>query len=223
MKPQIKPFQQKLRKMHLNLEPQVKAELNKLLTVRIIFPVSHTQCIANLELVRKKNGDIKLCVDFRNLNKASEKDNYLVPPMEHILQCVSGSEMFSLLDGFSSYNQLLVAHDDQLKIAFRMKWRTYAYKKMPFRLINIGVTFQRVVDIAFRGLIGNCVVVYLDDFIMFSKDKKYYVSHLRKIFNICRRYDISLNPNKSIFTVNEGKLLGFVVSKDGIMIEPERT
>jgi hypothetical protein len=68
--------------------------------------------------VRKNNGDIRLCIDFRNLNRASEKDNYPVPPMEQILQCVSGSEMLSLLDGFSGYNQVLVAHDDQLKTTF---------------------------------------------------------------------------------------------------------
>jgi hypothetical protein len=121
MKPQTKPFQQKLRKMHPSLEPQVKDELNKLLAARIIFPVRHTQWIANLVPVRKKNGDIRLCVDFINLNKASKKDNYLVPPMEKILQCVSGFEMLSLLDGFSSYNQVLVSHDDQLKTAFLNK------------------------------------------------------------------------------------------------------
>jgi hypothetical protein len=104
MNPQTKPFQQKLRKMHPSIEPQVKAELNKLLAAKIIFPVRHTQWISNLVPMRKKNGDIKLCIDFKNLNRASEKDNYLVPPMEKILQCVFGSEMLSLLDGFSGYN-----------------------------------------------------------------------------------------------------------------------
>jgi hypothetical protein len=64
----------------MNLEPLVKAELNKLLAKKIIFSVRHTQWIANLVPVRKKNGDIKLCVEFRNLNRASKKDNYLVPP-----------------------------------------------------------------------------------------------------------------------------------------------
>jgi hypothetical protein len=89
MKPNTKPFQQKLRKMHPNLEPLVKGELNKLLDAKIIFHVRHTQWIANLVPVRKKNGDIRLCVDFINLNRASEKDNYHVPPMEHnITMCL---------------------------------------------------------------------------------------------------------------------------------------
>ena len=82
-----KPFKQQLRKMHLKLEP-------------LIFKVRNFEWVANLVPVRKKSGEIRLCVEFRNLNRASDKDNYPVPPMEHILQMVSGSEMFSLLDGF---------------------------------------------------------------------------------------------------------------------------
>jgi len=104
--------------MHPSLEPQVKDELNKLLAARIIFLVRHNQWIINHVYVRKKNGDIILSVDFRNLNKAYDKHNYLGPPMEQILQCVSGSEMLSLLDGFLGYNQVLVDHNDQLKPAF---------------------------------------------------------------------------------------------------------
>jgi hypothetical protein len=68
--------------------------------------------------VRKKSGEILLCVDFRNLNRASEKDNYPVPPMEKLLQSVSSSEIFSLLDGFSGYNQVLVSQEDRLEAIF---------------------------------------------------------------------------------------------------------
>ena len=82
MKPQTLPFQQKLRKMHPKLEPTVQKELNKLLSAKIIFPIRHTQWVSNLVLVRKKNGEIWLCVDFRNLNRVSDKDKYPVPPME---------------------------------------------------------------------------------------------------------------------------------------------
>jgi len=77
-------------------------------------------------------------------------------------------------------------------------------------------------DIALRGIIGEYVVVSLSDVIVFSKDKRDHIAHLRKIFNICRRYGISLNPKKSIFVVDEGKPLGFIVSKNDVMIEPER-
>jgi hypothetical protein len=101
----------------------------------------------------------------------SDKDNYPVPPMEQILQQVSGFERLSLLDGFSGFNQVLMSPPNQLKTTIRTPWGTYAYRKMPFRLINVGATFQRVMDIAFRGLINHSVVVYLDDVTVFSKNK----------------------------------------------------
>ena len=169
MKPEVNPYQQKLRKMHPSLEPSVKKELDKILLAMIIFPIRHTQWIVNLVPIRKKNGEIKLCVDFRNLNRASEKDNYHFPPMEQILQKVAGSEMFSLLDGFSGYNQVLVAPNNQLKTTFQSSWGTFAYRRMPFGIINVGSTFQRAMDIAFKGLIHNYVIVYLDDVTIYSK------------------------------------------------------
>ena len=161
-------------------------------------------------------------MDFRNLNRASDKDNYPVPPMEQLLQMVSGSELFSLLDGFSGYNQVLVSEEDRMKTTFRTKWGTFAYRRMPFGLINAGATFQRAMDIAFRGLIGRSVVVYLDDITIFSKKRGEHAFHLKQIFERCQKYGISLNPKKCVFTVTEGKLLGHIVSKRGISIDPER-
>ena len=85
LKEDAKPFQQKLRKIHPSLETLVKIELNKILATKIIFPVWHTTCVENLVPVRKKYGQNRICLDFRNLNWESLKDNYLVPPMENIL------------------------------------------------------------------------------------------------------------------------------------------
>ena len=89
--------------------------------------------------------------------------------MEQILQSVFISTMLSLLDEFSGYNQVLVAKEDRLKITFRTKWGTYAYDKMPSGLINIGATFQRAINIAFKGLVNKSVVVCLDDITIYSK------------------------------------------------------
>jgi hypothetical protein len=217
----IKPFQQNLRKYHPSLEPLMYQELKKLLDAKIIFQVRHFAWVANLVHVRKKSGEIHLCVDFRNLNRASKKDNYPVPPMEQLLQIVSSSEIFSLLDGFSRYNQVLVSEDDRLKTTFRTKWGTFSYKHMPFGLINAGETFQRAMDVAFRGLINKCVVVYLDDVIVYSKNKEDHIQDLTQIFERCRKYGIYLNPKKTIFGVEEGKLLGHIISQEGININPE--
>lgn len=95
--------------------------------------------MSNLVLVRKKNGELRLCVDFRDLNRASLKDHYPLTSIE--LQVVSGSERFSLLDGYSGYNQILVKEEDQYKTTFTTKWGTMAYNKMPFGLSNGGATF----------------------------------------------------------------------------------
>ena len=98
---------------------------------------------------------------------------------------VSGSELFSLLDGFSGYNQVLAAEEDRLKTTFRTKWGTFAYRRMPFGLINAGATFQRAMDIAFRSLIGCSVVVYLNDVNIFSKKREEHALHLKQIFERC--------------------------------------
>lgn len=84
-----KPIQQKLRKIHPNLESQIKLELNKLLKDKIIFPFRHSRWVSNMVPIRKKNRDIRICIDFRNLNKACQKDNFPLPPMEQILQAVA--------------------------------------------------------------------------------------------------------------------------------------
>ena len=102
-------------------------EVNKLLDAKIIFIVRHSEWVANLVPVRKNYGEIRLCVDFRNLNRASYKDNYPVPPMEQILQMVLHSELFSLLDGFSGYNQVLVVEQYRLKTTFCRKWGNFIY------------------------------------------------------------------------------------------------
>jgi hypothetical protein len=197
-------------------------DLKKLLDANIIFQVRQYAWVENLVPVRKKYGEICLCVDFINLNRASKKDNYPVPPMEQLLQTISGCDIFSLLDGFSGYNQVLVSEEDRLKTTFRTKWGTFIYKRMPFGLINAGETFQRAMDVDFRGLINKCIVIYLDDVTVYSKNKEDQIQHLTQIFERCRRYGISLNPKKTIFGVEEGKILGHIISQAGIHIDPER-
>lgn len=197
-------------------------EMTKLLEGGIVFPIKHTSWVSNLVPVRKKNDEVRLCVDFRDLNRASLKDHYPLPSMEQILQAIAGSERFSLLDGYSGYNQILVKEEDQYKTTFTTKWGTMAYKRMAFGLSNVGATFQRAMDMAFQNLIQKFLLVYLDDIIVYSKNVDEHLSHLKQVFEKCREYGISLNPKKSIFEVHEGKLLGHKVSKDIVTIDLER-
>lgn len=102
-------------------------ELNKLLKAKIIFPVRHSKQLSYLVLVRKKNGDIQICIDFKNINNASQKDNFPLPNMEQSLQSLAGSKIMYVIDGFSGYNQIIIHPDDTLKSTFITKWGTYAY------------------------------------------------------------------------------------------------
>ena len=111
-------FKQKLRSISPLLLPIIEKEIQKLLKAKIIILLRYSKWIANLVVVRKKKGEIRLCVDFRNLSKCSKKYNYQLPKMEHLLQRVSGASVMSFLDGFYGYNQVAMHPDDQEKTAF---------------------------------------------------------------------------------------------------------
>ena len=152
----------------------------------------------------------------------SLKDNYPLPKMDHILQRVVGSQRMSMLDGFSRYNQVVVHPEDQEKTTFTTPRGTFMYAKMPFGLMNVGATFQRAMDIAFSKEKDKYVVIYLDDITVFSKTDPDHLQQLRRVFLKCRKFGISLNPKKSNFAMEEGKLLGHIISEKGIRIDPDR-
>jgi hypothetical protein len=140
--------------MNPKLKPVVKIELEKLEKLKkagIIYPIRHSDWLSNPLVVIKKTGDIWMCVDFRDINKASIKDKFPLPNMEFMLQQVTGSTCMSILDGFFGYNQVLVAEEDREKKTFITPWETYAYAKILFGLKNVGATFQRATDHAFIG------------------------------------------------------------------------
>ena len=161
-------------------------------------------------------------MDFRNLNQVSLNDNYPLPKIDHFLQRVVGAERMSMLDGFSGYNQVAVHPDDQEKTTFTTPWGTFMYTKMPFSLMNVEATFQRAMDIAFSEEKDRFVVIYLDDITMFLKTDQDQLQHLRRFFLKCRKFGISLNPKKSNFSMEEGKILGHIIYEKGIRIDPDR-
>ena len=123
------------------------------------------------------------------------------------------------MDGFFGYNQIDILPSYQNKMAFIFPWRTFAYSKLPFGLKNVGATFQRAMSYAFHD-IKHAVEPYLDDLPAHSKKQEIHVDHLRAVFLRCRHFNIRLNPYKCVFCVEVGRLLGFIVSKDGIHIDP---
>jgi hypothetical protein len=123
------------------------------------------------------------------------------------------------MDGFSSYNQINIALEDQHKTAFICPWGTFTYRKLPFGLKNAGATFQRAMSYAFHD-IKHIVQPYLDDLPAHSLRRADHPNHLRAIFVRCRFYHIRLNPHKCVFCVESGRLLSFIVSRHGIRVDP---
>lgn len=179
--------------------PLVEKEVKRIYDAKIILPIRYSKWVSNIVPTRKKTGEIRLCIDFKNINKVSLKDNYPLPKMDHILQKVVGSSRISLLDGFLGYNQVLAHPNDQDKTAFTTPWGTFMYVKIPFGLMNVGATFQRAMDIAFADDIGHFIVIYLDGITVFSKTDEEHLAHLRRVFEKCKRFGISLNPKKTLF------------------------
>jgi hypothetical protein len=122
----------------------------------------------------------------------------------------------------SRYNQIMVYPDDQENTTFTTPWGTFMYAKMPFGLMNVGETFQMDMDIAFDDEKDKFIVIYLDDITVYSVSDEEHLKHLRMDFQICRKFGISLDPKKSNFDTGEGKLLGHIISKEGINIDPRR-
>jgi hypothetical protein len=221
LKEETKPSRKKLRQINPMLLPVMEKEVKNLLDAKIIIPLRYFEWVANLVPVRKYNGEIRLCVDFQNLNRSSKKDNYPLPKMKHILQRVKGASRMSMIDQFFGYNQIFVLSEDREKTAFTTPWGTFMYANMPFGLMNAGATFQRAMDIAFIGEKDKFVVIYLDGIIVFSQFDKEHYDHLKKVFLKCRNFGLSLNPKKSLFAMEE-KLLGHIVSAEGVRIDSNR-
>jgi hypothetical protein len=132
---------------------------------------------------------IHVCVDYRNINKTFPKDNYITPFIDQIADDCAKSEIFSLMDGFSSYNQINILPVDQHKTTFICPWSTFTYRKLPFDLKNVGANFQRAMSYSFHD-IKHILQPYLDDLPTHSMHRQDQPTHLRAIFLQCRYYHI---------------------------------
>jgi hypothetical protein len=211
----IKPFKKNLRQINPILFSVIeRVQLKNILDAKINVPLRYSEWVSNLVLFIKKNGEIRLFFDFRNLNRSSLKDNYPLPKMDHVLENVVGQNRISMIDDFSGYNKIVIHENDKEKTAFTTPWGTFMYDKIPFGLMNVGATFQRAMEIAIVGEKDKFVVIYLDDMRVFCNSDTKQLVHLRQTFDKCRKFGLSLNPKKSHFSMQEGKLLGHILSKD---------
>ena len=139
---ETKPMAQPARIFHTEIEGQIIKEVQKFLAAGFIKPIQLLRWLSNIVSIKKKNGQIRCCVDFRNLNRACPKDEFPLPNMDLLIDFVAGSIMFSFMDGFSGCNQIKMALKDEEKTACRTPMSNFYYTVMPFRLKNAGVTYQ---------------------------------------------------------------------------------
>lgn len=132
--------------------------------------------------VPKKDGRIRVCVDFRDLNKVSLKDDFPLPYIGELVDFTTRHALLSFMDGFSRYNQILMAPEDREKIAFTTLWGTYCYRVMPFGLKNIEATYPRAATILLHGMIQKEVKVHVDDMIVKPKNREGHYIALKKFF-----------------------------------------
>ncbi|GKU89032.1 hypothetical protein SLEP1_g3225 [Rubroshorea leprosula] len=220
--PLRKPVAQKRRLFGGERLTAIKEEVKKLLQAGFIRRVDYCEWIANPVMVKKSNGKWRMCIDYTNLNDACPKDCHPMPSIDKLVEAASGNERLSLLDAYSGYHQVRMAPEDEVKTSFYAGDEIYCYVMMSFGLKNAGATYQKMVTIVFRAQIGRNLEVYVDDIVVKSSRAEDHLTDLAETFNNLRRCSIKLNPAKCTFGVESGKFLGFMVSRRGIEVNPEK-
>ncbi|PKI71430.1 hypothetical protein CRG98_008167 [Punica granatum] len=163
-----------------------------------------------------------VCIDYRDLNRASPKDNFPLPHIDVLVDNTARHTEFSFMDGFSGYNQIQMAKEDKVKTTFITMWGTFCYKVMPFGLKNAGATYQRAMVTLFHDMMHKEIEIYVNDMIAKSKEGEDHLVNLKRLFDRLKKYKFQLNPVKCTFGVKSGKLLGFIVSEKGIEVDPDK-
>lgn len=220
--PGTKPYKKNLSKMHPQITLLVKIEVQKLLDVGFIRPIDYAEWISNLFLVTKNTGGIIICTNFRDLNKACPKVDFLLPNIDMIVDLTAGNEMLSLMEGFSGYNQIKIAIEDQAKTTFTCPWGTYCWNIVPFGLKNASATYQRAMTTVFHDMMHDIMEDYFDNILAKSRTREDHLEVLAKIFDRLEQYKVRLNPKKCVFGVIARNLLGFIVSNGGIEVDLEK-
>ncbi|XP_027368345.1 uncharacterized protein LOC113874309 [Abrus precatorius] len=195
LKPECFPIKQKLRRMKPEMSLKIREEVKK-----------------QFDTVPKKDGKVQMCVDYRDLNRASPKEDFPLPHIDMLVDNTAQHSFFSFMDGYSSYNQIKIAKEDMEKTTFITPWGTFCYKVMPFGSKNAEATYQKAMMTLFHDMIHKEVEVYMDDMIAKSMTEEDHVVNLHKLFERLRKFKLRLNPAKFTFGVKSGKLLGFIVS-----------
>jgi hypothetical protein len=214
--PHSRAVQQRLRRFDEERRRAIGVELRKLLEAGFIKEVFHPMWLANPILVKKKNAKWRMCVDYTILNKACPKVPFPLPRIDQIVDSTAGCELLCFLDAYSEYHQIKMKESDQLAISFITPFGMFCYVTMSFGLRNVGATYQRCLQHVFGEHIGQTVEAYVDDIVVKTRKADDLVNDLRVAFDFLRANGVKLNPEKCVFGVPRGMLLGYIVSQWGI-------
>ncbi|XP_073049483.1 uncharacterized protein [Primulina eburnea] len=240
MEEKYSPLVQPQRRLNPKMQEVVKAETIKLLDAGIIYPISDSAWVSPVQCVPKKGGITvitnenneliptrtvtgwRVCIDYRKLNDATRKDHFPLPFIDQMLERLAGHEFYCFLDGYSGYNQIMIAPEDQEKTTFTCPYGTFAFRRMPFGLCNAPATFQRCMTAIFHDMIETFLEIFMDDFSIFGSSFDDCLQNLTVVLRRCEETNLVLNWEKCHFMVQEGIVLGHKVSGDGIEVDKEK-
>jgi transposase InsO family protein len=220
--PRAKPVLRGSRPLAADELAEMRKQLDDLLERGFIRP-SESPYGAPVVFVRKKDGTIRMCIDYRSLNANTLRNAYPIPRIDDLLDRLLGAQVFSKLDLAAGYHQVQVKEEDRHKTAFRSRYGLFEYTVMPFGLCNAPATFMRAMNEIFHPLLDACVVVYLDDILVFSRNMRDHAKHLRAVLATLRANQFYAKPSKCVFAVPQVDFLGHVVSGSGVHTDPSKT
>jgi hypothetical protein len=204
-------------------QEEVKRQVTDLLAKGYITP-SQSPYGAPILFVQKKDGSLRMCIDYRQLNKVTVKDRFPLPRIDDIFDKLQGCTMFSSLDCDSAYWQVRISDEDVPKTAFRVPGLGhYEWRVLCFGLTNAPATFQRLMHRCLDGLIGVCCMCYLDDIIVMSRSAAEHAKHLAAVLTRLKKYELYLKFKKCEFCKPELRFLGHIVSAAGVAVDPAKT
>lgn len=215
------PVRQRVRRIPPQRRQEVQELLNKMLENGVIKP-SNSPWASPVVLVRKKDGSLRFCIDYRKLNQVTTKDAYPLPRVDDTLNALAGSQWFTTLDLLSGYWQVEVAEKDKGKTAFCTTEGLYEFNVMPFGLCNAPATFQRLMDLVLAGLDWSHCLVFIDDLVILGATFRTHLQNLQAVFQRLRDSNLRVKPSKCSFLQSKVHFLGHVVSRDGVSADPEK-
>jgi hypothetical protein len=220
--PDGKPFKQQVRRVPVHLRAEFEENLKSMLD-RGIIRRSKSEFASPVVLVRKKNGQLRICIDYRRLNSITKKDSFPLPNMDDLIHdYLAKSTEFSLGDCAEGYLQVEIAVEDKHKTAFITEWGLFEFEVMPFGLTNAPATFQRMMEVAFEKGLRKFVLVFVDDVIVFSRNFDDHLKHVREMFETFRCCNLKLRIEKCAFAQPQVEFLGHVVGNGEVRPSPSK-